>query len=65
MKYLFLFLTLASAALANSPPVPTVGNDALGVKARVGRIDDMKGLIITQVTNGSPGDTTGLAPATS
>jgi hypothetical protein len=62
LKYLFLFLTLASAALANSPPVPTVGNDALGVEARVGRIDDMKGLIITQVTNGSPGDTTGLAP---
>ena len=56
MKFLFLFLLLTSSAVADD-----IRNYNLGITARAGTVDDIKGLVVTDVTPGLRGDNSGLS----
>ena len=56
MKFLFLFLVLTSSAVADD-----IRNYNLGITVRAGTVDDIKGLVVTDVTPGLRGDNSGLS----
>ena len=56
MKFFFLFLLLTSSAVADD-----IRNYNLGITARAGTVDDIKGLVVTDVTPGLRGDNSGLS----